>query len=79
MGFGFELDPNAAAVVDGAALSGGVGRMTGTVMGSIILGTPTLGFTLLNVDAHYEEIIEGIVIVPAVIVDRYRQQRRKKV
>lgn len=79
MGFGFELDAIAAAVIGGTSLAGGVGRMTGTVIGTIILGVLTSGFTFLNVDAHYQEIIKGIVIVSAVIVDQYRLQQRKKV
>ena len=58
--------------------SGGVGRMTGTVIGAVILGILTSGFTFLNVDAHYQEIIKGGVIVAAVITDQYRQRRRRK-
>ena len=78
MGFGFELDAIAAAVIGGTSLAGGVGRMTGTVIGTLILGVLTSGFTFLNVDAHYQEIIKGIVIVSAVIVDQYRLKQRKK-
>jgi inositol transport system permease protein len=37
----------------------------------------TSGFTFLNVDAHYQEIIKGGVIVAAVVADQYRQRRRK--
>ena len=77
MGGGFELDAIAAAVIGGVSLSGGVGRMTGTVIGAVILGILTSGFTFLNVDAHYQEIIKGGVIVAAVVVDQYRQRRRK--
>lgn len=77
MGAGFELDAIAAAVIGGVSLSGGVGRMTGTVIGAVILGILTSGFTFLNVDAHYQEIIKGGVIVAAVAADQYRQRRRK--
>ena len=51
--------------------------MTGTVIGAVILGVLTSGFTFLNVDARYQEIIKGGVIVAAVIADQYRQRRRK--
>jgi inositol transport system permease protein len=74
---GFELDAIAAAVIGGTSLSGGVGRMTGTVIGAVILGVLTSGFTFLNVDAHYQGIIKGGVIVAAVVADQYRQRRRK--
>jgi len=77
VGVGFELAAIAAAVIGGTSLSGGVGRMTGTVIGAVILGVLTSGFTFLNVDAHYQEIIKGGVIVAAVVADQYRQRRRK--
>jgi inositol transport system permease protein len=75
VGVGFELDAIAAAVIGGTSLSGSVGRMTGTV-GAVILGILTSGFTFLNVDAHYQEIIKGGVIIAAVVADQYRQRRR---
>jgi inositol transport system permease protein len=78
MGVMYELDAIAAAVIGGTSLSGGVGRITGTVIGTLILGVMTSGFTFLRVDAYYQEIVKGIIIVGAVVVDQYRQQRRKK-
>ena len=77
VGVGFELDAIAAAVIGGTSLSGGVGRMTGTVIGAVILGILTSGFTFLNVDAHYQEIIKGGVIIAAVVADQYRQRKRR--
>jgi inositol transport system permease protein len=77
MGVGFELDAIAASVIGGTSLAGGVGRMTGTVIGTVILGILTSGFTFLNVDAHYQEIIKGAVIIAAVVADQYRQRRRR--
>jgi len=77
MGFGFELDAIAASVIGGTSLSGGVGRMTGTIIGAVILGVLTSGFTFLNVDATYQEMIKGAVIVSAVVVDQYRQRKRR--
>ena len=47
------------------------------LIGAVILGILTSGFTFLNVDAHYQEIIKGGVIVAAVVADQYRQRRRK--
>ncbi len=79
VGMGFELDAIAAAVIGGTSLSGGVGRLTGTIIGAVILGVLTSGFTFLNVDAHYQEIIKGGVIVAAVIADQYRQRKRRSV
>lgn len=78
MGVSYELDAIAAAVIGGTSLAGGVGRITGTVIGTIILGVMTSGFTFLRIDAYYQEIVKGIIIVAAVIIDQYRQRRRKR-
>ena len=79
MGVMYELDAIAAAVIGGTSLAGGVGRITGTVIGTVILGVMTSGFTFLRVDAYYQEIVKGMIIVAAVVVDVYRQKKRKTV
>jgi inositol transport system permease protein len=76
MGLMYELDAIAAAVIGGASLAGGVGRMTGTVIGTLILGVVTSGFTFLRIDAYYQEIVKGGIIVAAVVADQYRRRRR---
>jgi inositol transport system permease protein len=76
MGMMYELDAIAAAVIGGASLSGGIGRITGTVIGTMILGVVTSGFTFLRIDAYYQEIVKGAIIVVAVIADQYRQKAR---
>jgi inositol transport system permease protein len=78
MGVTYELDAIAAAVIGGTSLSGGVGRITGTVIGVIILGVVTSGFTFLRIDAYYQEIVKGIIIVAAVIADQHRQRARMR-
>ena len=75
MGMMYELDAIAAAVIGGTSLSGGVGRIGGTVIGTLILGMVTSGFTFLRIDAYYQEIVKGGIIVAAVIADQYRQRR----
>ena len=79
MGVAFELDAIAASVIGGTSLAGGVGRITGTFIGTIILGVVTSGFTFLKVGAYYQEIVKGLIIVAAVIIDQYRQNKRRKV
>ena len=74
MGMMYELDAIAAAVIGGASLAGGVGRITGTVIGTLILGVVTSGFTFLRIDAYYQEIVKGAIIVAAVIADQYRHR-----
>lgn len=78
MGVMYELDAIAAAVIGGTSLAGGAGRIAGTVIGTIILGVMTSGFTFLRVDAYYQEIVKGLIIVAAVVADVYRQKKRAK-
>ncbi|ATU95223.1 ABC transporter permease [Phyllobacterium zundukense] len=78
MGVMYELDAIAAAVIGGTSLTGGAGRITGTVIGTIILGVMTSGFTFLRVDAYYQEVVKGLIIIAAVVIDVYRQKGRKR-
>ena len=74
MGMSYELDAIAAAVIGGTSLSGGIGRISGTVIGTIILGIMTSGFTFIGLDAYLQDIVKGGVIVSAVVADRYRHR-----
>ncbi|TFH84805.1 ABC transporter permease [Billgrantia azerbaijanica] len=78
MGLMYELDAIAAAVIGGTSLAGGYGRVTGTVIGALILGVMLSGFTFLGVDAYYQDIVKGAIIVAAVVIDQYRQRKRNK-
>ena len=77
MGMSYELDAIAAAVIGGTSLSGGVGRITGTVVGTLILGVMTSGFTFLGVDAYIQDIVKGLIIIAAVMADQYRRGGRR--
>lgn len=78
MGMMYELDAIAAAVIGGTSLTGGVGRVMGTVIGVLILGVMSSGFTFLRIDAYYQEIVKGVIIVVAVAVDVYRSKKKMK-
>lgn len=78
MGVMYELDAIAAAVIGGTSLAGGRGKIFGTVIGTLILGLMMSGFTFLRVDAYYQEIVKGFIIVAAVVADVYRQKARSK-
>jgi inositol transport system permease protein len=77
MGMSYELDAIAAAVIGGTSLAGGVGRITGAVIGALILGVISSGFTFLGIDSYIQEIVKGMIIVAAVIADRYRKRRAR--
>ena len=76
MGVQYELDAIAMAVIGGTSLSGGRGSIIGTVLGALIFGVIISGFTFLKIDAYYQEMIKGVIIVGAVVLDVYRQRLR---
>jgi ribose/xylose/arabinose/galactoside ABC-type transport system permease subunit len=70
MGQGYELDVIAAVVIGGTTLSGGVGSIGGTIIGALIIGVMNNGLDLLNVSSYWQEIVKGVIIVLAVMLDR---------
>jgi inositol transport system permease protein len=77
MGMSYELDAIAAAVIGGTSLAGGMGRITGTLFGAVILGLISSGFTFLGIDSYLQEIVKGMIIVAAVVADQYRKRRSR--
>jgi inositol transport system permease protein len=75
MGVMYELDAIAMAVIGGISLSGGRGSILGTVLGAMIFGVIISGFTYLRLDAYYQEMVKGGIIVAAVVLDQWRQRR----
>lgn len=69
-GIGYELDAIAAVVIGGTSLSGGIGGVAGTLFGALIIGVINNGLDLLGVSSYYQQVIKGIVIVAAVLLDR---------
>jgi inositol transport system permease protein len=76
MGVMYELDAIAMAVIGGVSLSGGRGSILGTVLGALIFGVIISGFTFLKLDAYYQEMVKGVIIVGAVVLDQWRQRSR---
>ncbi len=66
----YELDAIAAVVIGGTSLMGGRGRITGTLIGCLIIGVISNGLNLLNVSSFYQQIVKGAVILFAVMLDR---------
>ncbi len=76
MGIMYELDAIAMAVIGGVSLSGGRGSIIGATIGMVIFGVIISGFTFLRLDAFYQEMIKGAIIVAAVVADVWRQKRK---
>lgn len=71
----WELDAIAAAAIGGASLMGGKGSIVGTIIGAIILGALRNGLTLMNVQAFYQLLATGIIIIVAMLIDRATRGR----
>jgi len=69
-GVSYELDAIAAVVIGGTSLSGGRGSIWGTVLGAVIIGVLNNGLVLLNVSPFWQQVVKGIVILLAVIIDK---------
>lgn len=74
-GTSFELDAIAAVVIGGTSLAGGEGKITGTLIGALIIGVLNNGLNLMNVSPFYQSIVKGLVILIAVLLDK---KSRKK-
>lgn len=74
MGTMYELDAITMAVIGGVSLSGGRGSIVGTCLGFLILSVIISGFIFLGVNAYYQEMVKGVIIAGAVILDQWRQR-----
>lgn len=78
MGVMYELDAIAMAVIGGVSLAGGRGSIIGTVLGAAIFSVIISGFTSIRLDAYYQEMVKGAIIVGAVVLDQWRQRQRTR-
>jgi inositol transport system permease protein len=76
-GVGYEFDAITAVVVGGTSLMGGTGTITGTVIGSLIIGVINNILNLLNVSSYWQQIIKGLIIAIAVILDVWTKSKRR--
>ena len=73
-----ELDAIAGAVIGGTSMSGGVGKVAGAILGALIMATLDNGMSMLNMDAYWQFIVKGIILVAAVWLDVYTRRKDKK-
>ncbi|MCR5290299.1 MAG: ABC transporter permease [Treponema sp.] len=76
-GEGAEMDAIAAVVVGGTSMSGGSGKIGGTIIGALIIGFLNNGLNLLNVNSFWQYVVKGFVILLAVFVDFIRNRNKK--
>jgi len=75
-GLGFELDVIAACFIGGAAVTGGVGKVIGAVIGAFIIGVMNNGMSIMGVDIGWQFVIKGAVLMLAVFLDVYYKNKR---
>lgn len=76
-GLGFELDAIASSYIGGTAVSGGIGKVTNTIIGVLVIMSLTNGMNLMGVDVSYQYIVKGIIFIVAVAFDvRTRKKGR---
>lgn len=74
-GLGFELDVIAACFIGGASASGGVGKVMGAVIGAFVMGVMNNGMSILGIGIDYQQVIKGVVLLAAVLVDVYHKNK----
>lgn len=75
MGTGYELDAIAGAIIGGVSFTGGIGKVSGMVLGALLIGVINNGMDLLGVEAFYKQVVKGSIIILAVLIDRKRSGR----
>jgi putative multiple sugar transport system permease protein len=74
-GLGFELDVIAAVFIGGASATGGVGKVTGAVIGAFVMGVMNNGMSILGIGIDYQQVIKGLVLLAAVSLDVYNRKK----
>lgn len=75
-GTGYEFQAVIACVMGGVSLSGGKGKAWGVILGAIFVGLLNNGMTLLNVDSNLQQVIQGVVLIAAIGIDVFKQNRQ---
>lgn len=74
-GVGYELDAIASTVIGGTSLSGGLGSIPFCVVGALIIGVVNNGMDLLGINAYYQQIVKGMIILVAVLIDMNKHSK----
>ncbi|MBN2980984.1 ABC transporter permease [Cohnella algarum] len=75
VGQGYEMDAIAACVLGGVSMAGGRGRISGTVLGAMVIGVISNGLNLLGVSSFWQLVVKGIIILIAILVDAQKGKR----
>ncbi|MBR6148307.1 MAG: sugar ABC transporter permease [Lachnospiraceae bacterium] len=76
-GQGYEMDAIAACFIGGASAYGGEGNVFGIVIGAILMGVINMGMSIMGVNANYQKVVKGIVVLAAIIFDVLSNKKKK--
>lgn len=76
-GLNYELDAIAACFIGGAAVTGGIGRVSGAIIGALIMGVLNMGLSIMSVDPSWQLVVKGLVLVAAVAFDMINKGKSK--
>ena len=72
---GMGFDVISAVILGGASLSGGKGSIVGALFGALLLGTLSNGMVMMNIHTYWQQVISGIVLVLAVVLDVFKNRK----
>ena len=75
VGEGSEMDAISAVVLGGTSMSGGVGRLSGTIIGCIVIGVLNNGMNILGIDSSWQYVVKGVVVLIAVFIDYIKKMK----
>ena len=78
-GNGLEMNAIAAVIIGGTSMSGGIGTMSGTLIGALLMGVLKSGLMSMGLQGHYQTFFTGLVVILAVLLDNYRIKKAAEV
>lgn len=75
VGEGAEMDAISAVVLGGTSMSGGVGYLSGTIIGCVVIGVLNNGMNILGIDSSWQYVVKGVVVLIAVFIDYFKKMR----
>ncbi len=76
-GQGYEMDAIAACFIGGASAYGGEGNIFGIVIGALLMGVINMGMSIMGIEANYQKVVKGIVVLVAIIFDVLSNKKKK--
>ena len=76
-GQGYEMDAIAACFIGGASAYGGTGKISGVIIGAILMGLINQGMSIMGIDSNYQRVVKGLVLMLAVMFDVLSKRQKR--